>query len=427
MINQKKLMYNRYKKFTLVAVVYLFISGVIYYIHNDIYNMILHLFIIITFVVNFLLKHSLDSKIFLFLLISSFSLIYFTYDMNFNHSNWLWSLTFPAFSFLLNNKERGMKWTYFYGVVLFILIINKILEATTLNHTHHELLVLFSVYVMISYLMNIFQQEVDLYNKNLEEVNNSLEKQIIKEVEENREKDNILSIQSKQAQMGEMVSMIAHQWRQPLNAISSSAILLQLENDMDRLTSEHITKTSTFIQDKTQDMSEIIDSFLEFSKPISDNDYFNIENIIQRVLKIINTQFELNLIEINMIYDENYHKRELKGSRNLLEQVLLNILINIKDAFDEHKELKKKFISIFVNSTGNITIKDNAGGIPDNIKDKVFNPYFTTKEEGKGTGLGLYMSRKIMKTNFQGDLLYEPIANGSCFKINFNESLYKGV
>ena len=427
MVDIKDIVLKRYKRFTLITIVYLTIFGIIRYYNNEILNSYFDFFILIVVVINYKLKYSLEKKILLFLFISICLLIFLLYSENTHNTGWLWSLAFPAFSFLLNNKKEGIKWTILYGVILLSILALQMLHILISQYTNYELFVLFSVYISGAFLMYTFQKELDMYNENLRELNNSLEIKVSKAVKENREKDTILNIQSKQAQMGEMVSMIAHQWRQPLNSISASAIRLQLESDMNLLDKEKITTISNFIQDKTQDMSEIINSFLEFSKPITNSEYFNSVDAIQKVLTIVGTQFTIHSINLNIVYSEESDKKKIYGSKNLLEQVILNLLINTRDAFNEKPSSDNKTITIKIEQSGNILIKDNAGGVATDITDKIFNPYFTTKEEGKGTGLGLYMSRKIMRLNFQGDLLYEALEDGTCFKIVFPKKFKKGV
>jgi len=166
------------------------------------------------------------------------------------------------------------------------------------------------------------------------------------DITELQQKDEQLLQQSKLAQMGEMIGMIAHQWRQPLNAISATGINLSLMS--------------------------------------SKND-----NIA------------------------------IVGYEDLLEQVIINLLSNSRDAFEE-LEIAQKYINIMISMRNNIptiTIEDNAGGIPHAIGDKIFNPYFTTKEQGKGTGIGLYMSKDIMEKSFDGDLIYSAVEGGSRFEI----------
>jgi len=425
MINHEKIVATRYKKFTIVTILYLCIFGTIHYFKGDVFNVYLDFTMAFAAFINLILKHSLKYKIANFIIIGIILLVVFLYNEKTHYTGWLWYLVFPSFSFLLNDKKDGIRWTFIPGSILLLNIVLQFFNIVTTEYTNYELFVLLSVYIIIVNLMYIFQKEVDFYNYNLQELNTLLEIKVQEGIKENREKDNILNIQSKQAQMGEMVSMIAHQWRQPLNAISASAIRLHLENDMNLLNQEKINEMSDFIQTKTQDMSEIIDSFLEFSKPISKSEYFDVENAIQKVLTIVETQFILHSIDIEIVYDKKYKREDVYGSQNLLEQVVLNLLINTRDAFETLESTQKKVIYIILKDTGNIQIVDNAGGMTSEVQEKIFNPYFTTKEEGKGTGIGLYMSRKIMKINFQGDLLYEPLEQGSCFNIVFKNHLEK--
>jgi len=413
---------NRYRIFTKLAITCLAIFSIIDFYNDDMLNVLVDLFTAFALSLNLLLKHSLSSKIFLFLSIGISLCVFFIYDGSKDNTGLLWSVTLPAFAFLLNNKKNGFKWTYLYGIILLVILFLQMFSYIGTKFTDYELFIILCVYSMLSYLMYSFQEEVDLYVQELNDLNNSLEHRVLDELEKNKRKDTILNIQSKQAQMGEMISMIAHQWRQPLNAISASAIKLRLEYEMGVLNKDSIKESSDFIQNKTQDMSEIINTFLDFSKPDFHDEAFTIKYVLSRVMKVIHTQFELHAIEIELVYDKEFQNRDILGSKNLLEQVILNLLINVRDAFDEKKREDKNKIYIIIDKFGTINIKDNAGGIPLEILDKVFNPYFTTKEEGKGTGLGLYMSRKIMRENFRGDLLYSPIEGGSCFKIIFEKN-----
>jgi len=222
---------------------------------------------------------------------------------------------------------------------------------------------------------------------------------------------------NKLAQMGEMISMIAHQWRQPLNAISATGINLSLLSSMEILDDAKVQEGSEFIQDQCQKMSTTIDTFMNFVKPSKESKSFKLVDTLDSIIHIMGTQ----LINHNIKVDINVTDKDISmvGYEDLLEQVIINILSNARDAFDELK-IDNKFIDIEIYETDNISmirIKDNAGGIPKDIADKIFNPYFTTKEQGKGTGIGLYMSLDIMRKSFNGDLIYSATDNGSCFKI----------
>ena len=235
---------------------------------------------------------------------------------------------------------------------------------------------------------------------------------------EAKEKDFFIMQQAKMAQMGEMVSMIAHQWRQPLNAISAASIQTTMKYEMDMLEKEDFIQTQHFIQDECQKMSKVIDTFMNYAKNTqTDSIEFDVHKAIQSIRDIFYN--ELATRGIKLVYKEET-KLIVYGNQNMLEQILLNLVANAKDALMERYEQKEKMVNIIVTTNKTIEVIDNAGGIDDDILDKIFEPYFTTKEAGKGTGLGLYMSKKIMNEHFKGDLKYERTQEGSKFILDFN-------
>ena len=265
--------------------------------------------------------------------------------------------------------------------------------------------------------LKITSQQLKEQSEKIEKLNNTLELRVQEEVQKNYEKDQAILQQSKQAQMGEMIGMIAHQWRQPLNAISATSINLSLLDSMGMLEDGKLEQDSAFIQDQCQKMSETIDTFMNFVKPTRESQNFKLIHSIDAIMQIIGTQLKNHNIKTNTILSEDL---EVKGHEDLLEQVIINILSNARDAFLEQKDNDNKFINIEIYLEDDIpiiSIEDNAGGIPKDIQNKIFNPYFTTKEQGKGTGIGLYMSLDIMQKSFSGDLKYSVTENGSKFKI----------
>jgi len=252
---------------------------------------------------------------------------------------------------------------------------------------------------------------------NKEKYSDNLQTQVQKQLKDLRVKDEQLLQQSKLAQMGDMISMIAHQWRQPLNTISASSINLSLLSSMQMLEDSKVQEDTAFIQNQCQIMSKTIDTFMNFVKPSKKSTKFYFKNSIDSILNIMGTQLANHNIEINVeSVDDDL---SMIGHEDLLEQVIINILSNARDAFEEIS-VDKKFINIKIDSKHNvpiITIEDNAGGVPKEIADKIFNPYFTTKEQGKGTGLGLYMSKDIMQKSFGGDLKLDILESGSRFTL----------
>jgi len=232
-------------------------------------------------------------------------------------------------------------------------------------------------------------------------------------------KDHLFLQQSKLAQMGEMIGMIAHQWRQPLNAISAEAINLSMMSELNELKEEDVQKSCDFIQKQCQKMSETINSFMNFVKQEKQKKGFIVQNVVQDTIAMLEAQFKSRNISLEF---EDLHIEEIKliGYRNLLEQVLLTIFSNARDAFEERK-IEKSCIKTTINKFNNIikiVILDNAGGIEPIYRKKIFNAYFTTKEPGKGTGLGLHMAKRIITEQFNGNIYYEPVENGSSFIID---------
>jgi len=232
----------------------------------------------------------------------------------------------------------------------------------------------------------------------------------------NRERERML-IHSKMAQMGEMVSMIAHQWRQPLNAISAASIQLSMKHELELMSEDEFTHTQEFIQQQCQKMSKVIDTFMNYAKQRNEYETFRLSEIMQTILNLTAAQFSSHGITVAIDIDENY---TIKGVKNMLEQVMINLLVNAKDAYDDDLSSQEKVIRIYTEDK-KVIIEDNAGGVDSVFEKKLFLPYFTTKEQGKGTGLGLYMSKKIMQEHFKGDLVYKRVAKGSQFVLQFDK------
>ncbi len=241
---------------------------------------------------------------------------------------------------------------------------------------------------------------------------------------EAKQRDMVLFQQSKMAQMGEMINMIAHQWRQPLNAISAASIKTVMKKQMGQLDDAEFETTQSFIQEQCQKMSKVINTFMDYSKSSQKTEVFLFNDIFNVILDLVNVQFNSHNINIEIKYEKLF---EIQGSKDMLEQVVLNILMNARDAYDERKNIKNKVITMQTGKNQTIEIIDFAGGISDTVSEKVFMPYFTTKEQGKGTGLGLYMSKRIMREHFNGDLLYEKLENGSKFILDFDRKRVQGV
>lgn len=261
------------------------------------------------------------------------------------------------------------------------------------------------------------QQKVSVdIEKNISSTIQALSHLIHVSTKELQDKDEIMITQSRNAAMGEMISMIAHQWRQPLNIISMMANNILVDKELDCLDDENLTKNINSIITESLSLSEIIDNFRNYFTPTQEKEKILIETIIQDTSDIINLDLKDNKIDLIIQNESNStiytHKQELM-------QVLLNLIMNSKEVFIE-KEKDKKSIIISTNEDKRnivITVCDNAGGIDSEIINDIFNPYFTTKNELNGSGLGLYMSKIVIEKYMNGKLSVHNNEDGVCFTI----------
>ena len=237
------------------------------------------------------------------------------------------------------------------------------------------------------------------------------------------EKEMMLVQQSKMAAMGEMLENIAHQWRQPLSLISTIATSMVLTKEMgiNSTLEEDIEKLNK-INSSSQYLSHTIDDFRNFFKSNNPKDVFNIEDTYFTTLKLVNSKFDSLKIELI----ENIQNIEVLGLQNELKQVIMNILNNARDILEEKEQTRLIFVDIYkVENNALIKIKDNAGGIPEDIIERIFEPYFTTKHKKQGTGIGLYMAQEMIIKHMNGNLsvsnemfTYKDIDyKGACFTI----------
>ncbi len=263
------------------------------------------------------------------------------------------------------------------------------------------------------------------------ELNNKLEDRVQEELKNNKEKDKILLAQSRLAQMGEMISMIAHQWRQPLTAISSTIININIKIEMEKFDLDNKDDRKLFfeflkikhskISNYVEVLSTTVDDFRTFFKPNKEKKLVTITQPINSALSIIDGSFSSKAINIKLNYQT---EDEILLYPNEVMQVILNILNNSKDNFLDRNITDREIIITTKETLTSyiIEIADNGGGIPEDIKENIFDPYFTTKSEKNGTGLGLYMSKTIIEEHNCGALNAYNSVEGVIFKIEFNKS-----
>ena len=243
----------------------------------------------------------------------------------------------------------------------------------------------------------------------------------ILDLSELKDKEKMVVLQSKHSAMGEMISMIAHQWRQPLACVSSIVNRIKLKNNMNKVDKEFLNTVLDEMNDYIQYMSNTIDDFRNFFSIDTKKELISLPEIVLNVQKLINKSFDSQNINIEIEYSE-LTKRYL--FKNELVQIVLNILNNSRDAFLERNVQNPQIkISFFEDeSSQNIFIEDNAKGIDEKIITNIFDPYFSTKSKKNGSGLGLYICKTILEKDDQGTIKVENKNDGVLFSIVIKKS-----
>lgn len=265
--------------------------------------------------------------------------------------------------------------------------------------------------VALSYRFRQLQNE---YTHKLKLYTQTLEKQVKEAVVKEREQDKILIEQSKFASMGEMMEQIAHQWRQPLNNIGLINQDVYFKYKLNNLSDDDFDKLHAQIDTNIAYLSDTINNFRMYYQKNQDKETYTLDDAVATVIHITEATFKFYQIKIILHTDKNAIVHNFKSD---IFQVFLNILNNAKDALLENK-IEDKTITITISSdtyNSYVHILDNAGGIPPEIINDVFKPYFSTKSKEKGTGIGLYMSKTIVEEKMQGKLTATNKKDGACF------------
>ena len=343
-----------------------------------------------------------------------------------NRLNILWVIATPILIFFFLNK-RG-------GVAMFLLVFGFILYLILSGYpyTVAEFITLLTVFFVTTFMMYVYekvkaQETIRLiaYNQTLQaeverqtyalfELNQNLQQRVLQEVQKQQAQEQMLLCQNRMANMGMMIDAIAHQWRQPLMQIN--AILLNISR-----ISETEPHNITYIEEKidniaeiTHHMSQTIHDFRDLFSPTKSKQYFSLEMVVEHIL----TLMQHNLKEIKVVCDNPPNLR-LYGYQNELSQVLLILLQNAIEALQQH-EVKAKAIQIrsYEDHKGYyLLIEDNAGGIDMADQNRIFEPYFSTKGDHAGTGLGLYIAKIIMERSFKGEIRVFNTLVGASFSL----------
>jgi len=231
-----------------------------------------------------------------------------------------------------------------------------------------------------------------------------------------KDKEEIMIAQSRHAAMGEMIGMIAHQWRQPISVIAMGANNMIVDIELEDIQAESFKQQAESILYQTEYLSKTIDDFRNFFRPDKEIEEIRLEDIMQEANKIIGSSLQNNNIKFTIEHENGLKVKTY--SRELL-QVYINLLKNAKEAIMENSS-ENGHINVLVSDDKEsviTTICDNGGGIDTAIMDSIFDPYFSTKDEKTGTGLGLYMSKTIIEKHLKGTIEVYNTQDGVCFKI----------
>ncbi|WP_415397157.1 ATP-binding protein [Sulfurimonas sp. CS5] len=282
------------------------------------------------------------------------------------------------------------------------------------------------VFLYRQYLLNKKNNELEQLQEELIELNKSLESKIADAVGDIVKKDAYLLHQSRLAQMGEMLSMIAHQWKQPLSSISSMQIAIRMTIELEKYDLSDEKQRKEFLEfihqklDKiganTQNLSQIISDFSDFYKPNKKSEVMFLDNVIIKACNLVEDNMHVNNIRLSL---ELHSELLLRLHENEFMQVILNIISNAKEQLI-NKNIENARISLISYDKGRysfLEISDNAGGIDKSIINSIFDPYFSTKLEKNGTGLGLYMTKKIIEEYHHGSVMVKNTRDGAVFII----------
>jgi|GEM_PF-3243292 len=266
----------------------------------------------------------------------------------------------------------------------------------------------------------------------------------IESEQKQKRQEQLLIQQSKLAAMGEMIAMIAHQWRQPLNIIALLVQDLKESYEFQEVDSAYVDSMVSKSMQYINFMSNTIDNFRDFFKIDRSKELFSVHSAVMEIIRLILPQFTASSIGVHMrccqneeylkmgnddVFDSSFLTQGKDvytlGYANEFKHVIMNILINAKDAILARREIAadagKVFVQILAESNEcTIHIEDDAGGVPEKIIHKIFDPYFTTKGEHAGTGIGLYMSKTIIENKMHGRLTVKNSDHGAVFTINLS-------
>lgn len=371
-----------------------------------------------------------------------FLILFYIYEPN--DLKHIWLFTYPIILLYFDNMKNGFYWLMFMIIMLVVSPFQPYIET---HYSLFQVVYISFVLVLVSVIMYFYKSKMDeaknlilkqqneLQNFNtelelnveqkvsqLQELNDSLEIKVQDKIKQLMTKDRLLTAQSKQAVMGEMISMIAHQWRQPLSTITLNISNLHLKRLLgEEVSQEESDKVLSDISSTIMYLSGTIDDFQTYFRPNKEQETIIVYDLIQKAINFALPRTKDLDIEI---VNEKKKDIELHIYVSELIQVILNLINNSIDAFVEidKQDAKLSLYAVEKEDSVIIYVQDNAHGIPDEHLASVFEPYFSTKGKN-GTGLGLYMSQMIVEKQFGGEIRIETSENGTTFIVEIAKSI----
>ncbi len=339
--------------------------------------------------------------------------------------------TFTSALITIPNDEFRIMWFYitvflafFTGGILYgyataaisILIILLSNAFFDLNLTGLSITTAVTGLIILTITVKVYTQKMIDLERSLLSLNDSLNSKVQTGIEELRKKDSYMLQQARMAQMGEMIAMIAHQWRQPLSSITAISSNIQLALALnEEISKETLQKELLSIDQRTALLSNTIDDFRNFYNTDNQRNTFNLQQTISQAIEVLTPAIDNADVYIKVSYDL---KQEINSFESEIIQVLMNIIKNAIDILKEKDEDRKISIRAYQDNISTyILIEDNGGGIDEKIISKIFEPYFSTKKEKNGMGLGLYMSKLIIHEHCKGELQVQNTKSGAVFTI----------
>jgi signal transduction histidine kinase len=331
--------------------------------------------------------------------------------------------------YVTDPSEMKFVWIYTYPIVMLYLIDDKVTLAWFIFLIGMILVAPLQPYIPVKYsffqvfyivfALLIVSLIVYFYKYKMIEAKELILKQQVqlqRQLQEMSKKDKMLTLQSKQAVMGEMISMIAHQWRQPLSTVTLNISNLQVKKLLgEKISEEELDSAFENISDTIVYLSETIDDFQTYFRPDKELHSVDINELVQKAIGFVEPRLKKTTIEIRFFSQQRI---VVNTYQNELIQVFLNIINNAVDELIE-RNIKHPQVTINVFNREKeiaINIADNAGGISQENIDSIFEPYFSTKGKN-GTGLGLYMSQMIMQKQFHTEIDVKSTSYGSIFTV----------